>query len=80
MLRCCVVLLLPMNLCSFWLLSGLETRSNWFSFEPAFFQFIAENVLCGWSEVVDLVGEFFDFDVAHFTVERGEATPFFDGI
>jgi hypothetical protein len=39
-------------------------------------QFFAENILrCG-GEVVDLVREVLDLDVAHFAVELGKTAPF----
>ncbi len=48
--------------------------------DSALLQFIAKDLLCVGREVVDLVGEIADFDVAHFAVERGEAAPFFHGV
>jgi len=38
--------------------------------QPTFFQLIAKDVLGGGGEVLDLIGEFLDFDVAHFAVKH----------
>ena len=75
-----VVLPLPMYFRTSWLMSGPEARSVAVTSNAALLHFVAQDVLSCRSEVIDLVGEFFYFCIAHLVVERREPTPFFDWI
>ena len=58
-----------------------EWRPRWTGLnDSALLQFVTKDLLCVGHEVVDLVDEVADFDVAHFAIERGKATPFFQGV
>jgi len=61
-------------------LAAGRTRAQRFLGKAALLQFVAEDLLRGLGEVVDLSGEFSNFDVAHFAVVRGESAPFFHGV